>query len=63
MKAIMRFNNTDEISATLSFTFTVAEWKKLKADLGRNYPGWQIESAISDLVRQVEKTLTPEESS
>ncbi len=50
MKAKFRFNNPDELEATMEITMNVSEWKRLKKQLQTGYPGWRLSSAISCLV-------------
>ena len=54
MKGSYEFTDTDNISATLTVTMKISEWKNLKDQLLEKYPAWKFASMIQDMVCKAE---------
>ena len=50
----------NEIKATLHLTMTIGDWKELREQLVKKWPGSRLSSMITDLVFQAEKTFFEE---
>ena len=56
----------DDVQVEMTFTFTIAQWKKVREALKNNSHSWSfpmsdIQQAIVDISNQVEKTFYPKE--
>jgi hypothetical protein len=60
LTATFRLSEPDKMSATMQITMTVKEWKELRALISDEYPGWQLNGAITDLIHQAEKVFFSE---
>jgi hypothetical protein len=52
MKAIFNVENPNDVEFTLTITMRLGDWKRLKEQLGRDYPAWRLGRAIVDMVQQ-----------
>ena len=54
MRSEFKFQNPDELVATITMTATVGEWRKLRALLPPEWPAWDVSSQIGDVIRAAE---------
>lgn len=54
-KARMMVENPGEIDMTLKLTMSIAEWEKLRDQLGRDHPSWRLTAAITDMMSAAKK--------
>ena len=54
MKSTFRLDNVDEMQATMTLTMPVREWRKLNAQLAKDWPSWDFSRQITDLIRAAE---------
>lgn len=52
LKTKFSFPSAGSIEATLEITMTISEWQALKAQLNKEYPGWNLTPAIRTLVEK-----------
>ena len=57
----MKLKATDpgKVEFTMTMTFMLEDWKRLREDLATSYPAWKVGNKIDDLVRQAEQTYMP----
>lgn len=55
----LKVTDPNRVQFTLTMTFELSDWKKLRAELTKNYPSWDIGKKIDDMVQQVETTFRP----
>jgi len=56
MKATFQFVNPDDITASITMTATVKEWRELSSQLStETWPSWDFRSKITDVIRQAEQ--------
>lgn len=63
MKTDMRVVDPGKVEVALTVTMSLADWKRLRADLPAAYPGWKLAEAIGSAVRSVEQTFEGDSSS
>lgn len=66
MKAEFKFNNTDNVEATLSITMTLGDWKRLKSQLSTeysSYPSWKVIERINTMIIEAEQRFSSEHKS
>lgn len=49
----MHIDAPENVEVTMTITMTVAAWRKLRAQLDNDYPGWSLSRAIADMVDAV----------
>lgn len=60
MKAAWRYNNADDIEATVTITMSLGKWRSLQEAIGTKYPAWEFANIISDVVRKASALITSE---
>lgn len=55
MKTKLKATNTKDIEFELTMTMTLERWQELQEQLSRDWPSWELSSAISDMVTQANK--------
>lgn len=49
----MKIDDPENVNVTMTITMTVSAWKKLQAQLNRDYPGFRLGMAINEMVSAV----------
>lgn len=58
MDVQFKFENVDDVQATLTVTMTVGEWRALKTQLAvTEHPSWRLGNAIRDVIYKAETTF------
>jgi hypothetical protein len=47
----------DAVETTLTITLTLRQWKELQEQLAKDWPAWELSTAITDIVLQMEQTF------
>jgi hypothetical protein len=55
MRAQAQVLNADDIEFAITFTATLADWKRLSKLIPSDHPGWKVNAAIHDVVRLAEQ--------
>ena len=55
----LKVTDPSSVQFTLTMTFELQDWRRLRKELTKHYPAWDIGKKIDDMVQQVEKTFRP----
>jgi len=57
MKAAFKATDPDNTEFTMTITMTLAGWKRLRNQLGQEYPGFGIADKIANMVSVAERSV------
>jgi hypothetical protein len=61
MRVRAHFANVAQMDVTLTITMPLGEWRKLAADLSKDYPGFKLAEHIRSVTRGVDQTVESRE--
>lgn len=54
-RGTFRLDDVDKVTATLTITMTVGEWRDVRGSLTSQHPQWKVGNLIDDMVRAAER--------
>jgi len=61
MKATFQVSDPDDIECSVKITMPLRKWRQLRDQLNSKWPSWELSSAISSMLRNVEGVYYAEE--
>lgn len=55
VRGACQLTHPDAVECSLTLTMTLAEWKRVRADLSVQYPSWAVAALITGLIEDAEK--------